>query len=361
MPDHHPGAPQGARIAYLVVSLLVLALLLEWAWGVLLPFVLAALLTYLLAPVVDRLEGMGWHRILSILIAYAVVGAVMAGAVLYILPQAVQQTIQLARVLPQFAATGEETWNRLLQAFHEAPMPAAMRAAISGSVKNGEQALLHHVKNGLNLVLGLLPGLIAVVASPILGFYLLKDLTRIKARFWHLLPYAWHGPAFKLGRDLDRVLSGYVRGQLLVALVVGIMAGIWSALVGVPFSLLIGVLVGITDVVPYVGPVVGALPAVLLALSHNVWTAVWVMAGFALIHEIEGTVLAPKIIGDAVDLHPLLVVLVILVGGELSGIPGMLVAVPVGAVLNVLARHLYRMLAQARSPELPAAGQSAGS
>lgn len=352
MPGHHPGAPQGARIAYLAVSLVVLALLLELAWGVLMPFFLAGLLTYLLAPLVERLRAAGIHRVLAILVAYAAVAAAISGAVLYILPHAIQQTMQLAHVLPRLAATAETTWNHLLRNFHEAPMPAAMRSAITDSVTAAERGLMRHMKNGLGIVLGLVPGLVAVVVSPILAFYLLKDLGAIKARFWHLLPYAWHGPAFKLGRDLDRVLSGYVRGQLLVALAVGVMAGCWSAVIGVPFALLIGVLVAITDVVPYVGPVVGALPAVVLALSHDVWTAVWVVAGFALIHELEGTVLAPKIIGDAVGLHPLLVVLAILVGGELSGIAGMLVAVPVGASLNVLARHLYRMLAQSRTPRL---------
>jgi len=352
MPGHHPGAPQGARIAYLIALLLVLALAVELAWGVIMPFFLAALLTYLLAPVVERLEAAGCHRVLAIVATYALVAAAIAGGVLYLLPQAIQQTIQLAHVLPRFATHAEVSWNHLLGALHEAPMPPALRAAITDSVKAAERALMHRLRDGVGLVLGLVPGVIAVVASPILAFYLLKDLTRLKARFWYVLPYAWHGPAFKLGRDLDRVLAGYVRGQLLVALLVGVMAGVFSAWVGVPFALLIGVVVGVTDVVPYVGPIVGALPAVLLALSHNVWTAVWVVGGFALIHEIEGTVLAPKIIGDAVGLHPLLVVLAILVGAELAGIAGMLVAVPIGAALNVFARHLYRMLAQSRTPGL---------
>lgn len=348
MPGGGHAGPRALRFAYLVAVLFILGLLVVLAWNVLLPFVLAALITYLLAPLVDRGERAGLPRVLAILVAYMALAGVVLGATLYILPQAVRQATEVTGVLPELVRQAEMGWNHLLKAFHEAPMPLSMRRALTDSVRGGETLLTRNLRASVGMIIGLVPGLIAVVISPVLAFYLLKDLRRIQGRFWHLLPYSWHRVVYRLGRDLDRVLSGYVRGQLLVALLVGVLAGVYCAAIGVPFSLFIGVVVGLTDVVPYVGPIVGGLPAVLLALSHGFYSALWVVGGFALIHQLEGAVLAPKIIGDAVELHPLLVVLAILVGAETAGIPGMLAAVPVGASLNVLARHLYRLLVASR-------------
>jgi predicted PurR-regulated permease PerM len=342
-----PGAPQGLRIAYVGAGVVACLALLWVSWGVLMPFVFAGALAYLLAPLVAWFEAHGLNRVAGVLLAYALVAIGMAGLVLYLLPMAVQQSLHLAHVLPGLVTQLQLTWDRLLARFHEAPIPPAIRQALNQFAVNLEQKLVGQVRGAVAGVFGLVPGLIAVAVSPVLAFYLLKDLPQITRRFWALVPLDWHPAAFKLGRDLDRTLAGFVRGQLLVALLVGSLATLLTSAIGLPYALLIGLVAGLTDIIPYVGPIAGALPAVLLGFARSPWVGLYAIVGFIVIHQVEGMVLAPKVVGDAVGLHPLVVVLAILVGGELGGVGGMLLAVPAAGTARVVAQHLYRRLAQA--------------
>lgn len=125
-----------------------------------------------------------------------------------------------------------------------------------------------------------------------------------------------------------------------------VLVGLWSFALGIPFPVLIALVAAMTDVVPYIGPVVGALPAVALGLLHSPWTALYAAVGFVGIHQLEGTVLGPQVVGEAVGLHPLMIVLVVLVGAQVAGLLGMLVAEPVAAAARITVEHLYRVVAQ---------------
>lgn len=334
------------RRLYFTGLVLAFVFLIWVSWRVLTPFVFAAVLTYLLAPVVAWFEHRRVHRLLAIFIAYALASFVVVALVLYLLPLAVQQSLHLVHILPGFIAGAQLTWDRYLAAFHEAPVPAAIRTAISQAAGHLQGSLSQQIRGLVGAAFGLVPGLVSLAVSPILAFYLLKDLHRVKRRFWNLIPVDWQPAAYKLGLDLDRTLAGYIRGQLSVALMVGILSAAWTAFLGIPFAVLIGLVAAVTDIIPYIGPIIGALPAVVLGTMQEPVLGLYALAGFVAIHQIEGTVLAPQIVGDAVGLHPLLVILAILIGGELGGLGGMLVAVPVAGAVKVVASHLYRRLAQ---------------
>jgi predicted PurR-regulated permease PerM len=322
-----------------------LALVARLAWPALAPFVFAGILTYLLAPLVHRLERAGVARVPGILASYALTAVVVAALVGYIVPQVVLQVTHLAHALPVLVGLTQRGWNRALSLFHEAPLPGAIRRGLVRTTANLDAVLVGQVQGFVRGLFGLVPGLLALVAAPVLAFYLLKDWEGIAARFWDVIPYPWHPAARRMLWELDAALSGYIRGQLLVALVVGVLAALLTAGLHIPFSLLIGIVAGVTDIIPFVGPIVGAAPAVILGFAHSPWTGLWAIVGFFALHQLEGNILAPKVVGDAVGLHPLLVVLVVLMGGEWAGIMGMLAAVPLAALVVVVARHVYRWLA----------------
>ncbi|MBX5466490.1 MAG: AI-2E family transporter [Firmicutes bacterium] len=312
---------------------------------VLTPFVFALVLTYLLAPSVDFFHRHGLPRSVAVLVVYAGLGLAVAVVVLYLTPLLVQQATTLIRSLPTWAQVAEQAWARGIYHVHRAPIPAALRGALALATQHLQNQLYALLRRVVGALFGLVPGVISLVVAPVLAFYFLKDLDRIRARFWAVVPVDWHPAVFKLGLDVDAALGGYVRGQLVVALVVGLLAGLWVAWLKIPLAALIGAVAALTDVIPYVGPVVGAVPAVLIALAVSPWKALWVVLGFMAIHQLEGTVIGPKVVGDSVGLHPLVVVLAILAGGEAGGVAGLLLAVPVAAVLKVGIGHLYRRLA----------------
>ncbi len=250
----------------------------------------------------------------------------------------------MIHVVPTLTKQIQLSWNYWLKRFHQAPIPGSVRKAIDEAGIRWENKLFSLTRQLVSAVFGVLPGVLSVVVSPILAFYLLKDMDRIRERFWQVVPIRWHAPVYVLALDVDRALNGFIRGQLLVALFVGILSGLWVGFLGIPLALLIGAIAALTDVIPYVGPIAGAVPAVMLGLEQSPIKALYAVLGFVAIHQLEGTVIGPKIMGDSVGLHPLVVIFAILVGGEIGGLAGLLLAVPTAAVVKVILGHLYRHL-----------------
>lgn len=343
-----PLSPQSPRRWYRWGLLIVVVAAFLWivmmARGVLLPFLLAFVLAYLLAPLVDAMARHGVGRSAAILLVYALVALIITGVVIYMVPVLLQESEHLIKVVPTFVANVQSTWDYWLARFHQQPMPPAIRTAITETGRHLQTRLSNGLKGLLHTVFGLVPGVLSVIISPVLAFYVLKDLNRIRDRFWTLVPIDWRGAVYKLGYDTDRALNGYIRGQLMVALVVGILSTMWMIILGIPFALLIGALAAITDIIPYVGPIAGAIPAILLGLTRSPWVSLYAVLGFVVIHQLEGTVISPKVVGESVGLHPLVVIFAILAGGAIMGFTGLLIGVPIAAVVRVLLIHLYRRL-----------------
>jgi predicted PurR-regulated permease PerM len=180
--------------------------------------------------------------------------------------------------------------------------------------------------------------------SPILAFYLLHDWYKIKSEILALLPSGWRAELILFFRDVDKVLGGIIRGQLLVASIIGVFVTIGLYLLQVKFALIIGILAALFDIIPYFGPIIGASPAVMLAILESPWLTIKVILLFFIIQQIEGNIIHPKIIGENIGLHPLSVIFVVFVGGEVAGIIGMLLGVPVAAIGKVLVRHIVKVL-----------------
>ena len=334
------------RWAFLAALLLGGTLVLWWAGRALLPFGLAVVLAYVLAPLVTWLEHRRIHRVVGILVSYALLGMCAAGLALYFIPLAARQAGRFVRRMPALAAKAQATGDRYRALFHQAPLPATLRGALNHLGASADARIAHVLEVTLTAAVSMLPWVVAVAIAPVLAFYALKDAQAVRERVWNVVPLDWQPAVFKWGRDLDRALGGYIRGQLVVAVLVGILAGLWSFALGIPYPVLIALVAAVTDVVPYIGPVVGALPAVALGLLHSPWTALYAALGFVGIHQLEGTVLGPQVVGEAVGLHPLVIVLVVLIGAQVAGWLGMLVAVPVAAAVRITVEHLYRVMAQ---------------
>jgi predicted PurR-regulated permease PerM len=180
-----------------------------------------------------------------------------------------------------------------------------------------------------------------VIVVPVLSIYLLLEIDTIRRAALRLTPPGARLPAARLIREIDSMLGSFIRGQLTVAAIVGVMVTLLLLALGVPYALLIGVLAGLFDVVPYVGAVAGWLPAFAISLSANGWqNALLVTLGIILINQIEGNLIVPRVISAKVGLSPLTVIVALFVGGELLGVLGLLVAVPLVAVFRIIAEKV---------------------
>lgn len=331
------------RIFYVLLAVFA-AFLVYLVRGILPAFLLAGVLVYLLNPLVDAVEKKGTRRVPAILLVYLAAVTIAAALVLYVAPRMVEQLNSLARAIPVYTEQAQALGADIEERYTRAGLPGEMKEIIDHQFNRMEKELLTIAERAAAGIMGLVGHLFNIFLAPILAFYLLKDLGHFKSEFTRLLPVRWRMDALELLHDINRVLRSYIQGYLLVCVIVGVVTGLTLAFLGVDFALTLGIFAGLTELIPYFGPVIGAVPAVSLALLESKWLALKVVLVFLVIHQLEGNILSPKILGDRVGLHPLAVIVFLLAGGKLYGLAGMLLAVPTAAVLKIFISFAWRKL-----------------
>lgn len=324
-------------------------------WGlwairpVLAPFLMAIALAYLLAPLVNGLSHLGMSRGWAILAVYAVLGALGVFAVIKLLPATFTEVRRLAESIPLYSERARSMVDGLQQSVREMGLPPELRESIDRAITQLEVRSVAALQNLLDVrTLGAAAELmLSLLLAPFLAFYLLKDLDRFKERFLLSLPRRYRQEIITLLRGLDRVLSGFVRGQITLALAVGFLAAFATWMLGLRFAVLLGIWAGLTEFIPYVGPVLGAVPAVLAGLAISPWKAAEIAIAFAVIQQLENAVLSPKIMGESIGLHPIVVLFAVLAGGYLAGGWGLILALPVSGLIRVLWHFLIARLTEA--------------
>ncbi|MDF2570562.1 MAG: yhhT 1, partial [Sporomusa sp.] len=308
------------------------------------PFIIALILAYLLNPAVCYLEKKGRPRGLAITLLYVVLFTVVILGGARLVPIFVRDLENFAGELPRILEKSEELFYLVQSQYQNSALPYSMRIGIDDavlSIQHEGQSFARDLANG---IMGLVTHFIGFAITPILAFYFLHDWREIKEGILLLIPCSWRHEYILTLKDIDKVLSGVIRGQITVAIIVGILVSSGLYFFNVPFALLIGIAAGLLDIIPYFGAFIGATPAIALAFLESPLLALKVGLLFLAIHQLEGSIIGPKILGESVGLHPVTVIFFLFAGGELFGVIGMLLAVPVAAVGKVLLKHGIRLL-----------------
>jgi len=338
-----------ARSLWFTAAAAVAAAALLWiARGFLLPIVLAGALAYVLSGPVRYLVARGTprHRAVQGVFFLALLLLVVTG--IWVVPELGRESNHLLRQLPHIGRGLDmlvQDYDRLSRS---GAWPDTYRRAGDAFIAAVEQRVVGGLQGLARGLLSAAPLLIALGVAPWIGYYFLRDAPRIRRALLGILPPSSQGEAEAWLAAVDRVLSGYLRGQFVVAAVVGLMAfGVMTGF-GLGYGVTVGLVAGLTDMVPFVGPLLGALPAVAIASGRSLATAGWVAVSFLLIHETEGNFLAPWLVGEQMGLHPVLIVAALFVGGDLAGVPGLLLAAPVTGIAVATIRLLARRLLMPR-------------
>lgn len=342
---------------------LLIAGLLFVSRRVLTPYILGLILAYVLLPVVNWLDDHmprrfhSWHidRPIAIVLVYLLLLGIVAGLFAFVVPLLVEQVNVLIDHWPDLVARvrswGTEGWGWYVQ-----HIPDSWRITIETNLKGLLADVITAVRNGIaatvRTVFSTVSYIIGLVVIPFWLFYILKDEGRVKAGIVQAFPQQLQPDLRCLASLIDDVLGAYLRGQLLLCLFIGTMATVATLIIGVPFAPLLGLFAGIFEILPYVGPILGAIPAVLVALLSNPPSVIWVILAFFAIQETENLILVPRIVGKSVRLHPALVMVVLVMGNEVAGLWGMLLAVPTAGVIRDVFKYLYlRLLDEPLVPE----------
>lgn len=336
---------------WLVVSTIA-AILFYLLSPMLTPFFVAALLAYLGDPLVDRLERKKLSRTFSVTIVFIAISLIILVFFLFLVPLLEMQIKRLGERLPSyldwsFAMFGTYLQDQLgvdpsiLEGEKLKELITTNWQQTGGLIKN----VLQTVSKSGFMIVGWI-GTLALI--PVILFYLLRDWDNLVAYIHNLLPRAVEPTVTKLAHESDEMLGAFLRGQFMVMIALSILYWLGLTLIGLDFALLIGFIAGLVSFVPYLGLIVGITIAGIAVLfqTQDPLNLLWVLAVFVVVQVIEGSVLTPWLVGERIGLHPVAVIFAVLAGGQLFGFVGVLLALPVAAVLAVIMRHLHETYKQ---------------
>ena len=333
---------------WLIISLCALAGLFYLLGSVLEPFLLAALLAYLTDPLVERLQHWRLPRTLAVVVVFFLMLIVLLLFLGLLLPLLQKQIFLLIAKIPAFIIFIQQIglpW--LNQTLTTLGLDQYLQ---TDSLKNlfsqhwqqagGYVVSFWHTLSSSSLAI--VAWLINLILIPVVTFYLLRDWRTLLTQCETLLPRRFAPTFIRLLSQCDEVLGAFFKGQLLVMLVLATFYSLGLSIMGLQLALLIGLLAGLLTIVPYLGFTIGLIAATLAALVqfHDTLHLIYVLIIFILGNSLEGMVLTPWLVGDKIGLHPVAVIFAILAGGQLFGFMGILVALPVAAILMVLIREV---------------------
>jgi predicted PurR-regulated permease PerM len=328
------------------------------------PLAAAFVTAYLLDPVIDRLERLGVPRRRAILLVLAAVGVAVGALLLWVVPNLVGEIYGLAQRLPGYLERLVVEGVPALERRLGIELPKTLEE-ILGRLRGVESAVLARTGDVLTgavaTVTGTLSALLGLLVIPILAYYLLADFDALLARSADWIPPRHRDYVVDKGRTANRLISSFLRGQLTVAGVLGVLYAVGFSLIGVDLAVGVGLLGGALSLVPYLGGAVAVLvSSVLCILEFGVdWHLAATIGWYVAVQTFEGFLLTPHIVGESVGLHPGVVIVALLIGGDLFGFLGLLVAVPAAAVAKVFVDEgleRYRRSAffgEARAPDPP--------
>jgi len=331
-----------------IAVLLVFAGLLFLLHHILLPFVVGAALAYLLDPLANRLSKRSMSRLVAALVILAGFVIVFAGAFVLVAPVLVNQLSAFIDHVPGYV--------QRLQAVITDPSHPWLKTVIGSSAGAGDWSASALINKSIAYLTDVLPSLLTkgeallslfslLVITPVVAFYLLCDWNRVIKSFDDLIPLRQRETVRSLVREINRALSGYLHGQLLVCVILGAYYAIGLTLAGLSFGLLIGAVAGFLTFVPYVGSLTALVVSLGVALAQFFpeWTPILIVVGIVVVGQfLEGNVLSPKLVGKSVGLHPVWLIFALLAFGYLFGFVGLLLAVPLAAAAGVLIRFALR-------------------
>ncbi|RKN85839.1 AI-2E family transporter [Paenibacillus ginsengarvi] len=315
---------------------------------VFLPVLLTGVVYYLLNPIVDWLERKGMRRSASIALLYMLIAGLIALLITIVVPFIRAQIESLLENFPRYSKqveqqlaeiVGSGLFERLQQTFSFEPADYVQK--LFGQLSNW----LSNAWTSIGAFVGAVTEIVlSVVIVPLILFYLLRDGRRLPHYIAKFIPTRLREQSLEVMSEMNRQISSYIRGQIIVSFCIGMLLYIGYLVIGLDYSLVLAIFAACTSVVPYLGPVIAITPALIIAIVTSPIMLLKMVIVWTIVQLVEGKFISPQIMGKNLHIHPITILFVILTAGKLFGIVGIILAIPGYAVLKVIVVHLFEWL-----------------
>lgn len=315
------------------------------------PFLIAGFLFYLLNPLVKmlmkiRIKEFKVKRPLAIAIVFLLLISVLGLVISFFIPRLIEQIKSLVIGLPGYLGELQRFLTNLFNNSHidwlqKVDLHSYMNK-FEGSLTSILKKFILSLTTSLGSVIGTITSVtVTLVTVPFILFYMLKDGEKLVPTVEKFFPEHNRSKVARLLHEMSATLSRYISGQMIECLFVGTFSAIGYSMTGIPYALLVGLFAGITNIIPYLGPYIGLMPALFLAFSKSLPTVFWVIVVCIVVQQLDGNLVYPNVIGKSLHLHPLTIIIILLVAGNIAGLLGMILGVPLYAVTKVVVKFIY--------------------
>ncbi|WP_280770907.1 AI-2E family transporter [Salipaludibacillus daqingensis] len=315
--------------------------------------IVGGVLYYILRPLV-RLISKVVPNTLSIVIMFTLFAGIVASLITFVGPILVTQISGFVDNIPGYIDDMEAWLNNFMEnewvgrAMEEEAFQNFDPSAITDNLSN----ILANMGGNLLEFFSMLVSLITlIIVLPFVLFFLLKDANKLPDNILRFLPKDQENDGRIIMKDMDETLSAYIQGQAIVSVCVGILSLIAYLIIGVEYALILALIAMFTNLIPFIGPFIGTIPAVFVAFFTEPITALWVIIAIVIIQQIESNLISPNVMGQKLNVHPLTIILLLILAGNLAGLIGLILAIPFYAVSKVIVQNVYRLL-KLRYPKL---------
>lgn len=309
------------------------------------PVVLAIALIYVLNPIVSRLSAHYVPRILAAFFAFLLLLGTIALLGFIVVPSVSGQASEFRDSFPEiYEDSAAQIEDLVSRTGFDVDLWSYQQLKGFFADPNNQDQILSVIWDRLgDVTTGLLEAILVFFVAPVVAFYVLIDLPRVRREAIALVPERHQEEVLHVSRRLGGAIGGFLRGQVVVALIVGVLTSIGFRIVGLQFWLIIGMIAGFLNIIPFVGPWVGGTLGVLVGLvTADVTTALWAALVALIVQQLDNHLISPNVLRVTVSLHPAVVILVIVLGGGIGGLWGVLLAVPITAAIKILVGHFWR-------------------
>lgn len=321
-------------------------------YDILTTVIVSIVLAYAINPLINKLEEKGIKRLYGVLIIYISILAIFFILAFLIIPRSGKELKRLFTDMPLYFNQLSNLVDNIYKEYSSIlgglpPIFNDIEKVIMENFAEIQDSLIEGIKSFLGAIVGMTSKIINIILTPILTLYFLVDKEVFVKKFKKAIPKRFREDTIYLASTIDNSLSKFIKGRLLMSLYVGVFTSVMLWILGVDFAIVIGFITGLFDIVPYIGPFIGYIPALFFAFLESPIKAVWVSILFVFIQWAENNLLGPKILGENMGIHPLVILLSIIIGGGIFGVFGMIIAIPLVAVSKIIYEFiLYKLQSQ---------------
>jgi predicted PurR-regulated permease PerM len=307
-------------------------------------FSFALMLAYFFDPLYRYLTHKKIPKVLAIIIVFGIIIALLILTVFFLIPSVINQLNILYKEIPNFIENYQNLILSIKPQLSKFINPADVEILLKENLSELQRSVLGFSQSIIIYLSNIVSSItFGIVIIPLILFYLMRDIVVFKENLYIFVSRENKKEFKEVLEEIDHIVSGFIRGRIIVCFIVGTLIGTGLYFLNLKFALIIGIVSGVFNFIPYLGPIVGVILALIFALGNPWWTLLMIVILFVLVNQLEAIYLNPNILGKGLGLHPLTVILSILICGQLLGILGVLVAVPLVAILKVLAiRYLIQ-------------------